>query len=314
MFKMTKKTVAVFVTTLMVLSFGFIFTGQQVQAGGQDTYTVEHAMGKTEISGTPEKVVVLTNGASDIVLALGVTPVGAVKHWLGDPWYEYLSDDMKDVTVLGQETQPNLEKIIALQPDLIIGSKLRHEKIYKQLSMIAPTVFSETVGTTWKENTLLYAKALNREDKGRELIDNWNERVNTFKEEMGDRLSTKVSIVRFLPGQVRIYHKGFPGSIIKEVGLDRPENQQKDMVVEMITKERIPEVDGDILFYLTYDKGDGKGIAVEKEWISDPLWKNLEVVKEGNVHKVSDVFWNTAGGIQAANNMLDDLYKIFLDK
>ncbi|GAB6099986.1 iron-siderophore ABC transporter substrate-binding protein [Halanaerocella petrolearia] len=289
-------------------------TSQDNKKSNSKTRTVKHAMGTTKIKGTPKKVVVLTNGASDIALALGVKPVGAVEHWLGDPWYDYLEDDLKGVTVVGKETQPNLEKIASLNPDLIIGSKIRHEKIYNQLSAIAPTVFSETVGTVWKENTKLYAKALNKEEKGQELIDNWNQRVTTFKEKMGNRLDTTVSIVRFLPGQVRIYHKGFPGSIIKEVGLTRPKTQRKDTVIEKISKEQMPRLDADVLFYLTYDTGNGKGVSVEKEWLNDPLWQNLEVVKNDRAYKVNDVFWNTAGGIQSANKMLDDLYEIFLNE
>jgi iron complex transport system substrate-binding protein len=35
----------------------------------------------------------------------------------------------------------------------------------------------------------------------------------------------------------------------------------------------------------------------------------LDAVKSGNVHKVSDAIWNTAGGVLAANLMIDDLYK-----
>ena len=51
------------------------------------------------------------------------------------------------------------------------------------------------------------------------------------------------------------------------------------------------------LFYFTY----ADSIAVEEEWTNDPLFKNLAAVKEGNAHKVSDIIWNTAGGVIAAN-------------
>ena len=57
-----------------------------------------------------------------------------------------------------------------------------------------------------------------------------------------------------------------------------------------------------------------KANKIEQEWTNDPLWKNLDVVKQGKVHKVSDAVWNTAGGIKAANLLLDDLEKYFLKK
>ncbi|MFD0828512.1 hypothetical protein ACT8ZR_23060 [Neobacillus sp. M.A.Huq-85] len=51
-----------------------------------------------------------------------------------------------------------------------------------------------------------------------------------------------------------------------------------------------------------------------KEWTNDPLWKNLNAVKSGHAYEVSDATWNTAGGVLAANIMLDDLEKILLNK
>ena len=43
------------------------------------SYTVDHAMGSTTIEKTPEKVVILTNEGTEALLALGITPVGAVQ-------------------------------------------------------------------------------------------------------------------------------------------------------------------------------------------------------------------------------------------
>jgi iron complex transport system substrate-binding protein len=289
-------------------------TTDAAKSESEGTRVVEHALGKTEIPEKPERVVALTNGASDMAIALGLTPVGAVQHWGGDPWFNYLKDDLKDTEMLGLETQPNLEKIAALEPDLILASKLRHEKIYDKLSQIAPTVTTESVGI-WKEELPLYAEAMYREDKGEELIANWENRVADFKEKMGDRLSTtEVSVVRFMPGKVRIMLNGFPGTILDELGLARPESQQGDEFAIEATEEQIPKMDGDYIFYLTYETGDGKGLDVEEEWINKSLWQNLSAVKKDHVYKVSDATWNSAGGILAANKMLDDLYKYLLDE
>ena len=74
----------------------------------------------------------------------------------------------------------------------------------------------------------------------------------------------------------------------------------------------IPQMEGDILFYFTYETGDGEANKVEQEWLNDPLFQKLQVVQKGNIHKVDDVTWNTAGGVIAANLMIDDLEKFFL--
>ncbi|MBN8201696.1 MULTISPECIES: ABC transporter substrate-binding protein [Bacillaceae] len=274
-------------------------------------YTVEHAMGTTKLDKAPEKVVILTNEGTEALLSLGVTPVGAVQSWTGDPWYEHIADDMKDVQVVGTESEVNVEAIAALQPDLIIGNKMRQEKIYDQLNDIAPTIFAETLRGNWKENFELYAKALNKEEEGQKVIADYDSRIEEIKTSLGDNLNQEVSIVRFMAGDVRIYHKdSFSGVILDQIGLARPESQNVDDFAEVnATKERIPAMDGDVLFYFTYETGDGEANKLAKEWIEDPLFKNLKVAQEGNVHEVSDTIWNTAGGVIAANLLLDDLEK-----
>ncbi|MDR7078982.1 iron complex transport system substrate-binding protein [Neobacillus niacini] len=279
----------------------------------ETSYTIEHAMGSTTIKGTPERVVILTNEGTEALLAMGVTPVGAVKSFTGDPWYDHIASQLKDTQVVGVESEVNVEAIAALKPDLIIGNKMRQEKIYDQLNSIAPTVFAETLRGDWKTNFTLYSQALNKEEEGKQILADYDARIADLKEKFGDKLNMKVSMVRFMAGEVRIYHKDtFSGVILNDLGFARPESQNVDDFAERnVTKERIPAMEGDILFYFTYETGDGKGSELEKEWIADPLFKNLEVAKKGNVHKVDDVIWNTAGGVLAANLMLDDMEEIF---
>ncbi|MFG6494449.1 iron-siderophore ABC transporter substrate-binding protein [Fictibacillus sp. UD] len=287
---------------------------EEKSEGASASYKVEHAMGTTEVKEN-KRVVVLTNEGTEAVLALGVKPVGAVKSWLGDPWYDHIKGDMKDVEVVGDESAVNVEKIAALKPDLIIGNKQRQEKQYDELSKIAPTVFSEELRGDWKINFELYAKALNKEEKGKEVLAAFDQRIEDMKKEAADQLKTEVSVVRFLPGTSRIYHKdSFSGVILDQLGFARPGDQSKSDFAEEVTQERIPDMNGDILFYFTYEAGDGKATETEKEWTNNPLWKNLDVVKAGNAHKVDDAIWNTAGGVKAANLMLDDLEKYFLEK
>jgi iron complex transport system substrate-binding protein len=281
-------------------------------AASEEVRKVKHSMGETDIKGTPKKVVVLTNEGTEAVLALGVKPVGAVRSWTGSPWYDHIKAEMEGVTMVGEESQPNMELIAGLKPDLIIANKLRHEKVYEQLKAIAPTVVSETLRGEWKGNFALYAEALNKKAEGQKVIDSFNSRVADLRTKAGDKLTKTVSVVRFMAGKTRIYYTDtFTGVIFKEIGIARPATKSKETFADEITKERLPEVEADTLFYFTYETGDNKASTTETEWTNDPLWKNLNVVKSGNAHKVSDAIWNTAGGVKAANLLLDDLYKFY---
>ncbi|MFC4810885.1 ABC transporter substrate-binding protein [Paenibacillus sp. GCM10023250] len=276
--------------------------------------TVKDVMGEAVIKGTPARVVVLTNEGTEALLALGVKPVGAVKSWTGNPWYAHIAKDMEGVTVVGEESQPNLELIASLKPDLIIGNKMRQEKVYEQLKAIAPTVFSETLRGAWQSNFKLYAEALGKKAEGDKIIADYDARTADFKAKAGDKLKDKVSVVRFMAGKIRIYLSDtFTGVAFEKLGITRPDNQNayKETFAEEITKERMPEADADKIFYFTYDTGDGKGNQMEQDMLKDPLWQSLKAVKNGQAYQVSDAIWNTSGGVIAANLMLDELYKIY---
>lgn len=276
--------------------------------------TLKHAMGSTTLTSVPKRVVVLFNGQVDITLTLGVKPVGAVESWVQTPWYHYLRADMSGVKNLGSELQPNIEAIVGLKPDLIIGSKTRHEKIYGQLSAIAPTLFVEEV-FGWKANMELEAKAMNKEDKADAFMKNWNKRVADFKKKIGDNANQEISIIRFQDDNTaRFYITGFAGTIFKELGLKRPKAQREDgskVLVNLTTQEQIPLMDGDIIFDITSSYGEGKEFKSQQEWQKNPLWENLKGVKNGKYYKVNDITWNMSGGATAAMMLLDDLYFYF---
>ena len=283
------------------------------EPAGKESYTVTHAMGETTIEGEPKRVVVLTNEGVEAVLSMGITPVGAVEAFTGDTWYDHTAEQLKDTKSVGTESEPSLETIAALKPDLIIGNKMRQEEVYEQLSKIAPTVFAETLRGDWQENFALYSKAINKEEVGKEKLAEYNQRIEDLKASLGDQTQQEVSMVRFMAGDVRIYHKdSFSGVILEQLGFARPEEQDKEDFAERgVTKERIPAMEGGILFYFTYETGDNEATKLEEEWINDPLFQNLEVAKADKIFKVDDVIWNTAGGYLAANLMLDDLETYF---
>ncbi|MFQ6548078.1 ABC transporter substrate-binding protein [Aestuariibius sp. 2305UL40-4] len=275
-------------------------------------FEVEHSMGTTDVPGDPQRVVVLTNEGTEAALALGITPVGAANSWLGDPWYDHIADAMEGVEPVGKENAVNLELIAALEPDLILGNKQRHEEIYDQLSTIAPTILSERLRGDWMENFALYAQALGRAEEGEAVMDAFRDRVAATSEALGEATEEEVSVIRFLASQIRIYQlDSFSGVLLKQLGFARPQLQDVEAFVLRVGKESIPDMDGDRIFHFTYDTGDGEGAAAAADALSDPLWQQLSAVQAGRVHAVDDAIWNTAGGVIAANLMLDDIARIY---
>ncbi|KKI91023.1 iron ABC transporter substrate-binding protein [Bacillus sp. SA1-12] len=282
--------------------------------GTESVREITHAMGTTTIKGTPKKIVTLYQGATDAAVAFGVKPVGVVESWLEQPIYNYLKEDLEGVKIIGQETQPNLEEIAKLKPDLIIASKLRHEEIYEQLSQIAPTVAHETV-FEFKGTVELMGQAMGQEEKATELLADWDNRVADFqskiKEKMGDKWPLHASVLNFREDHARMYVTGFAGSILSELGFEGPKDlsDEGQDILKLTDKESISQMNADV-FYMFMEDNE----AVKKtydEWTGHPLWKNLDAVKANQVYTVDEIIWNMGGGIKAANLMLDDIYDRF---
>jgi iron complex transport system substrate-binding protein len=213
--------------------------------------------------------------------------------------------------VVGTIEQPNIEAIAALKPDLILSSKLRHEAIYDQLSRIAPTVFSEEVGVAWKDNFALHAKALGKTNEARRLQSEYRTEAGKLGDALGEKRSrTAVSVVRSVGDEVRIYEKAnFLGTILDDVGLPRPKAQDDDEFATTATEERIPDLDGDVMFLSRF--GDDHRLLSRLQ--HNRLWSRLHVVRAKGVYEVPDDLWFLGIGNLAARRILDGLRTILVD-
>ena len=234
---------------------------------------ITHAMGVTEVPDAPKRVIMLTNEGTEALVYIGVIPVGAVQSWDGDPWYAHLDEALKDTVDLGTENAVNLEVLASLEPDLIIGNKVRQEKIYDQLSAIAPTVFAEDLSGSWQDNLTLYSETVGKAEEGKQALAAFNDRAKALAASIGEGLNDEISLVRFAPGRVRLYYKDtFAGGILDLMGFHRPSAQDKDAFAEEVQKERIPDMAGDRIFYFS-DDADPEDVKKNlDEWINDPLW------------------------------------------
>lgn len=282
--------------------------GSEGSGSGEEsaTRTVEHAAGESQVPEDPERVVVLDTAELDSAMTLGVTPVGAVEAVEGLGYPDYL-EGTEEIENVGTIEQPNLEKIATLEPDLILSSSLRHEQIYSQLSEIAPTVFTESTGAPWRENFEKHAEALGEQEEAEQVVAEYESRLEEFKNEV-EEPRPETSIVRFVPGDTRIYQKdSFIGTILEDAGLPRPEPQDQDEFALMnVSEEAIPEMDGDVIFTTVYGNADE---TARQDITSSPLWQELDAVQNERVYEVSDDTWMLGIGYTAADEVLDDLFE-----
>ncbi|MEU8078432.1 iron-siderophore ABC transporter substrate-binding protein [Catellatospora citrea] len=285
-------------------------TAKENTGDGAATVEVTHAMGTTRVPVAPKRVVVLDTDKVDTALTLGVKPVGAARAGELTGWPTYFGAGATDgITEVGVLDEPDLEGIAALKPDLILGSKFRQEKYYAELSKIAPTVFTENVGKTWKANFLLDGKALGKEQQAKDLLAAYEKRAKEVGAAVPGAATLKISLVRFMPDHIRVYGpESFSGIVLGDAGLGRPERQllaaKDDKRFDKVSAERLTEVDGDFIFVAAYG---AKSAAEQAKITAGPLWATLGAVKAGKTQVVADETWMTGIGVTAANKILDDL-------
>lgn len=288
-----------------VLTLGVLLALSSAAAQTCQGRVITHALGVTCVPRTPKRVVVLDAGPLDTAIALGIKPIGAVgKSAADNEFVTYLKDRTQGVANVGVIQQPNLEKILALKPDLILSAKIRHGELYPQLSRIAPTVMTESVGATWRSDLLLWGDALGRKAQAQTLLNQFRVKAKRIGQR---QRQVSVSVVRFLPQQTRIMHRAsFIGTVLDEAGLTRPASQRVNDFAAYVSAEAIPQMDGTFLFYTSF--GDPK-TTTQNEMLKHPLWQTLVAVKAGRAIAVDDDYWMTGTGILAANRVLDDLAK-----
>ncbi|KUO18277.1 ABC transporter substrate-binding protein [Streptomyces dysideae] len=277
--------------------------------------TLKTVMGDVEIPSQPKRVVVLDTGELDDVTLFGIDPVGAVApHFKTEGGFPtYLKGELEDTVDVGPLLEPNLEKIASLKPDLILSSKVRHEKVYDKLSAIAPTVFTETTGGVWKENLKVHAEALGLEKEAAAKLTAYETQAKALgeaiKKKDGGTMPT-ASVVRFVAGPTRLYQtNSYSGVVLNDIGLERPKSQISDdpeVTMKDVSPEEIDQADADLIFVTSADAEDK---TQKKQVTSNPVWKDLPAVQDGKVFEVADETWMSGIGVQAAEEMLKDVAK-----
>ncbi|MDM9379779.1 iron-siderophore ABC transporter substrate-binding protein, partial [Chlorogloeopsis sp. ULAP01] len=261
----------------------------------------------------PQRVVTLRSDTLANSLALGIRPIAAA-YVPGFPLPKYLQGKVDQVESVGGFNSPNIEKILQLKPDLIVSSS-GLKGIYKQLSYIAPTVVLNIPfpPPTWKEQLGELATVLGKQEVSKQLMDEYWQRVEKLKAALGNRLTTMEVSIANTSSEYGIWSYGekhFSGSVLQDIGLQRPKSQRRDIFyIENISKEKIFDIDGDVLFFVSWEREDDKKTLDKLK--QSPLWSQLEVFQKNKVYFVGG-HWHSSD-IFAINAILDDLEKYLVN-
>ncbi|MBW4666564.1 MAG: iron-siderophore ABC transporter substrate-binding protein [Cyanomargarita calcarea GSE-NOS-MK-12-04C] len=265
---------------------------------------VQHKLGKTCIPIEPQRVIALDSRyLADPLINIGVKPtaIAIYNEKAGKTSTSGLSlGEVEGIENVGEPNSPSLEKIVMLKPDLILGLDIFHEKIYKLLSAIAPTVIVN-YDDYFKKSFLHIAQLLDREKNAEEALTQYQNRIKRLQSRLGEKLN-KVNIATIF-----YYHGTFSSmadqstcaQIFTDIGLRHKTTASTSNIFSI---EEIHKYDADILFIVNAD------YKSSSFYLENPLISSLKAVQNGQVYIVDPDIW-TGNGLSGVNKILDDLFK-----
>ncbi|MEH6493281.1 ABC transporter substrate-binding protein [Halopseudomonas sp.] len=269
------------------------------------------------VPGASLRVVTLFQGATDSAVALGLTPCGVVDSWSEKPTYRYLRSALVGVPHVGLETQPSLEDIALLRPDVIVASRFRHQRIAPLLRQMGRLLMLDEV-YEFKRTLVTMGAALQRVQQADYLLEQWQQRVTALRAQLraafADRWPLTVSVLDVREDHIRSYlPASFAGSVLSELGFawNHTARAAAGVSLKLSSQESLPAVDADLFFVFQHADNPASQRNYQK-LLANPLWQQLRAPQQRAVWQVDGVPWSLSGGILGANHMLDDVARVIL--
>lgn len=269
----------------------------QPAKSGKVTYQSE--LGPVEVPANPQKIVALTNAPN--ALSLGAKIVG-VDEWTNkNPLF---TDKLAGAIVVSED---NLEKIVGLDPDLIIADA--SSKNIAKLQEIAPTV-----AYTWGKRDYLaqqveIGKLLGKEKEAQAWVDDFSKRAKAAGEEIKAKIGANatVSVIETDSKSFYVFGNAWARGtelVYQAMGLGMTEKVKADVLgpgYYTLSPEIISEYTGDYMILSRSAKGDNSFMQTE-------TWKKIPAVKNNHVIQI-----DTEASTYSDPITLEYLLKIFKD-
>ncbi|MGP4095261.1 ABC transporter substrate-binding protein [Nonomuraea sp. KM90] len=283
--------------------------------------TVTDGRGKEiKLDAPATRVVSLEWGETEMLVSLGVMPVGAadVKGYATWVTAAGLDSSVKDV---GTRQEPSVDSISALQPDLVVMES-DDEELAAQLEKFVPVLVAKGSDATdnlkrMRDDLTMIATAVGKTDAAAKLMSDFDAAMTAGKEKIaaagaagkpfvmadGWKQGSTISVRTFGEGSLvsevatRLGLKNaWTGKVDDQWGLGTTD-------VEGLSVLKDP----DIRFF--YNASDGVDVFADG-LAGNAIWKSLPFVKNQQVTKIPNGIW-TFGGPLSCRQFADMMVKAF---
>ena len=262
--------------------------------------TVKDAKGEFILDKTPSRVVVLEYSFVDALAQVGVSPVGVADDNKIDRILPQVREKIAAWQSVGTRSQPSLEVIASLKPDLIIADPSRHTAVFEELKKIAPTVMFDSRHESYQENLETAQKIGDLVGKSSEMkakINEHNDYIANIAKNLGVQ-GKKASFGTSREDKFNIQNdNGYVGSFLTTLGF-APTKLNSDQSFVEINLEQLVMEKPEYLFIAHY-----RDESIARKWEAEPLWKAIPAVKANHVYSVDSDMWARGRGLEASKIM-----------
>ena len=262
--------------------------------------TVKDAKGEFTLDKTPSRVVALEYSFVDALAQVGVSPVGVADDNKVDRILPQVREKIAAWQSVGTRSQPSLEVIASLKPDLIIADPSRHTAVFEELKKIAPTVMFDSRHESYQENLETAQKIGNLVGKSTEMkakINEHNDYIANIAKNLGVQ-GKKASFGTSREDKFNIQNdNGYVGSFLTTLGF-APTKLNSDQAFVEINLEQLVMEKPEYLFIAHY-----RDESIARKWEAEPLWKAIPAVKANHVYSVDSDMWARGRGLEASKIM-----------
>lgn len=269
---------------------------------------VDHDFGETEICGRPQRVIALDPYALDLLLALGVNPVGYAEDrraLLGAPdigeviiTVKYLGDRITQAPKhVGTWQAPSLEAILELQPDLILRKYL-DTPLYRNLSKIAAVLLptNDPTPEQWQQNLLTLGEIMNREQQAQQVIKTYKQAIENTKDELELIRHRQPVLLLSMTGldYIGIFNdETFAGALLEKLGFQLllPEGLTIKNGEVIVSLETLSQLEPESIFVMA--SGDSSVEQVKTIWSQNLVLQALPASQSKQVYFVDYQLWSS---------------------
>ncbi|MGQ7884106.1 ABC transporter substrate-binding protein [Paenibacillus sp. WC2504] len=248
-------------------------------AAGSKTITYQSEDGPVEVPANPQRVIVLSAFAGN-VMALNVKLVGVESWSKANPNFDKTLKDVQEVS------DENLEKIIELKPDLIIG--LSTIKNIDKLKKIAPTVTYTYGKVDYLTQHIEIGKLLNKESEARAWVDDFKKRAQKAGTDIKAKIGADktISVIESFDKQLYVYGDNWGRGteiLYQEMKLPMPAKVKETALKEgyyALSTEVLPQFMGDYVIF-------SKNPDADNSFQQTETYKNTTAAKNGHVYEAN---------------------------